>query len=196
MQYVSCHDNYTLWDRLVSVTGSYAFRGADPVALRYNRLASAMVLLSTGIAFFQGGEEFCRTKEGNGNSYNGPADLNAIRWNDAVKHRDLVAWYRGLITLRHELYPDTGRGTANGLCFLDAQCGTVAFTAPCREGSRWKELLVAANPFDKTYPLTLPGGSWQLLCNGESSEVWMRRTAAAEGTIDLPATAVVVYGRA
>lgn len=110
VQYVSSHDDLTLWDKLC-----ITMRGGKPTAADYdaqegavddiiaaNRLAAAAVLTSAGLPFFLGGEEFGRTKHGNSNSYNGPFEDNVIFWERAERMGWLVNTYRTLIAQRGE----------------------------------------------------------------------------------------------
>lgn len=70
INYVSCHDNYTLWDQLrYTLAGSYSGTSKVPVGapstinvVEGSIAAHAAVMLSNGIAFMQGGEELYRTK--------------------------------------------------------------------------------------------------------------------------------------
>ena len=68
VQYVSAHDNYTLWDKLKCVArrGDYAAPDADLLA--QNRMAAGIYLTCQGLPFMQGGEEFARTKHGDHNT--------------------------------------------------------------------------------------------------------------------------------
>ena len=195
VQYVSCHDNYALWDRLVIQTGSSDMNAENSLALRRNKLAAGLVLLSAGIGFFQSGEEFCRSKNGNGNSYNGPARLNRLRWEQTWTRRDMVSWYRGMLTVRHAMFADLGKAAVEKMTFLDAQKGCVAFTMPCREGAPWKEVLVAFDPLEERVPLWLPGGRWQVLCDGSEHELWKRTPHHMSGEILLAPCAVMIFGR-
>ena len=45
------------------------FAAVDKTALAQNRLAAGIYLTSMGLPFWQAGEEFARTKKGQGNSY-------------------------------------------------------------------------------------------------------------------------------
>ena len=69
VNYVSAHDNFTLWDKLLLVRYEKPeFTAADGTALAQNRLAAGIYLTSFGLPFLQAGEEFARTKKGKGNS--------------------------------------------------------------------------------------------------------------------------------
>ena len=81
ISYVSAHDNFTLWDKLLMVR--YArpeFAAVDKTALAQNRLAAGIYLTSMGLPFWQAGEEFARTKKGQGNSYRSSPALNRLDW--------------------------------------------------------------------------------------------------------------------
>ncbi|OZG54013.1 type I pullulanase [Pseudoscardovia suis] len=110
VQYVSSHDDLTLWDKLC-----ITMRAGKPAAADYdaqtgavddiiaaNRIAAAAVLTSAGLPFFLSGEEFGRTKHGNSNSYNGPFEDNVIFWERAERMSWLVDTYRTLIAQRGE----------------------------------------------------------------------------------------------
>ncbi len=101
VNFVSCHDNFTLYDKLVLATKSgigYEQKYDDIIAM--NKLAAAIVITSQGIPFWQAGEEFARTKYGNSNSYNAPAHLNALDWSRLREYSELVEYYKGLIKIR------------------------------------------------------------------------------------------------
>ena len=69
VSYVSAHDNFTLWDKLLCVRYEKPeFTARDTVALAQNRLAAGIYLTSFGLPFMQAGEEFARTKKGMSNS--------------------------------------------------------------------------------------------------------------------------------
>ena len=101
VSYVSAHDNFTLWDKLLLVRYEKPeFTAADSTALAQNRLAAGIYLTSFGLPFLQAGEEFARTKKGKGNSYRSSPALNRLDWERAEKYHALVDYYRGLLALR------------------------------------------------------------------------------------------------
>lgn len=102
VNYVSCHDNMTLWDKLaVSCPDK-----SREVRLAMNRLCAAMVMTAQGIPFFLSGEEMGRSKpiEGSGqpseNSYNLPPYTNNIRYENRSEFAGLFEYYKGLIAFR------------------------------------------------------------------------------------------------
>ncbi len=130
VSYVSAHDNYTLWDKLLLVRTDHPdYNVFDPAVLAENRLAAGIYLTCMGIPFLQAGEEFARTKKGEDNSYASSALLNQLDWKRTAACPGLVEYYRGLIGLRNAFPrlsapdPDTppcrpvppGGSTAGGL---------------------------------------------------------------------------------
>ena len=101
VNYVSSHDNNTLWDKLL-VSCPYA---TDEDRLGMYRVCAASVLLSRGIPFFLAGEEMLRTKQGDGNSYKSSDEINNLDWDSLAPGSPQLAmseYYRGLIALRKQ----------------------------------------------------------------------------------------------
>jgi pullulanase len=103
VNYASCHDNYTLFDKL-SISRKDASR-AD--LIRMNKLAAAIYMTAQGIPFIHAGEEFLREKlDANGkrieNSYNSPDFVNKIRWSllEQAENAAVTEYYKGLIRFR------------------------------------------------------------------------------------------------
>ncbi|WP_138493841.1 type I pullulanase [Paenibacillus pinistramenti] len=98
VNYAECHDNYTMWDKIVLATGS------DAALLRraMHRLGSAIIMTSQGIPFLHAGQEFMRTKDGVENSYNADDLTNRLDWDRCNVHQEDVAYMRELIALRRQ----------------------------------------------------------------------------------------------
>ena len=101
INYISAHDNYTLWDKLTMTNGDSSIKQR----MSMNKLAAAIILTSQGIPFFQAGEEFLRSKKNddgtfNHDSYNSPDRINNLEWQRTVEYKDIVDYYKGLIKLR------------------------------------------------------------------------------------------------
>ncbi|MBQ5357210.1 MAG: type I pullulanase, partial [Oscillospiraceae bacterium] len=103
INYVSCHDGYTLFDRLSVVLPDSDF--CEKV--RRNNLAAAVYMLSQGVPLFQAGEEMLRSKvnpDGSfeHNSYNSPDSVNSIKWGnlDKPEYKKVFEYYKGLIRFR------------------------------------------------------------------------------------------------
>ncbi len=165
--YASCHDNLTLWDKLVlSVKGKdkdYHKRYNDLVAM--NKLSAAITFTSQGIPFILAGEEFCRTKEGDENSYKSGFKKNALDWNSLYTFGDVSDYYRGLIEVRDNIsvFRDPTNTAANSLEFLtEVPSGVVAYTA---EDSVYGKVCVIFNSsFEKVTVKT--AGRWVKIVDG------------------------------
>lgn len=106
LAYVSAHDDYTLFDQLVGKrTGcessvfymNYIHALKDKMAL-----AGGICLMSSGMTFIAGGEEFARTKFGNDNSYNSPDGVNQLVWSRSIEYAALLDCYKTYIEIRRE----------------------------------------------------------------------------------------------
>ena len=96
IQYVTCHDNFTLYDRVVATE-----QGLDEATIKKMAvLANSVVLTSQGVTFFLAGEEFLRTKGGDHNSYSSSYQVNELDYSLKVKNQDMVEIYKKLIWLK------------------------------------------------------------------------------------------------
>ncbi|WP_338024737.1 type I pullulanase [Bifidobacterium miconisargentati] len=107
IQYVSAHDDLTLWDKLcatmrpIPTEVDYAAEGERCEDLmQSNRLAAGVVFTAAGVPFLLGGEEFARTKHGVSDSFRSPVALNQLDWCRAQRLSGLVDHYAALIRLR------------------------------------------------------------------------------------------------
>ena len=177
VSYVSAHDNFTLWDKLLCVRYEKPeFTARDTVALAQNRLAAGIYLTSFGLPFMQAGEEFARTKKGVGNSYRSSPALNRLDWNRAEQYHALVDYYRGLLALRaaFPLLGSTDRHAPEALQFFALEQPLVGWTLPAvwGDGAAWSALCVFYNPTETACTVPLPAGQWKLLSDGTSSSLW------------------------
>lgn len=130
--YASCHDNLTLWDKLVKSVkgddGKFRKRHNDLVAM--NKLTGAIIYTSQGISFMLAGEEFCRTKNGDENSYSSGFKVNEIDWNSLYTFGDVSDYYKGLIEIRNNIsaFRDPTSKTANSFKYIeDLPDGVIAY---------------------------------------------------------------------
>ena len=167
--YVSAHDNYTLWDKLKlsdpkrKEDAEPDFDKMDERTLSMNRLAAGIVMTCKGMPFFQAGEEFARTKHGEGNSFKSSWQLNKIDWTRALEQEELVNYYRGLLKLRRKFQ---AYGTCEPDCkktfFRENQIAGYELEYP--DGCA---VCVFYNPWEKEALQKLPEGNWKLLCDGK-----------------------------
>ena len=199
VSYVSAHDNFTLWDKLLCVRYKKPeFTARDTVALAQNRLAAGIYLTSFGLPFMQAGEEFARTKKGVGNSYRSSPALNRLDWNRAEQYHALVDYYRGLLALR-AAFPrlgSTDRHAPEALQFFALEQPLVGWMLPAvwGDGAAWSALCVFYNPTDTTRTVSLPAGQWKLLSDGTSSSLWRGQSRIFTGKAALAPYSATVFG--
>lgn len=180
INYVSCHDNYTLWDKL-SVSCPEA---SEEKKKAMNRLCAAIVFTSQGVPFIQAGEEFLRSKplpEKKGfaeNSYNMPDEVNSIKWDNIHEYPDMIAYYKGLMELRkaHPVFRMQSEAEmTQNLCFLsDTPENVVAYLLKGKGADDTPEnILVIFNGNDEEILYNLPEGKWNILVDD--------KTAGADG---------------
>ena len=199
VSYVSAHDNFTLWDKLLCVRYEKPeFTARDTVALAQNRLAAGIYLTSFGLPFMQAGEEFARTKKGVGNSYRSSPTLNRLDWNRAEKYHALVDYYRGLLALR-AAFPrlgSTDRHAPEALQFFALEQPLVGWTLPAvwGDGAAWSALCVFYNPTETACTVPLPAGQWKLLSDGTSSSLWRGPSRIFTGNAPLAPYSATIFG--
>lgn len=94
--YVTCHDNYTLYDRIVATGQDLDEETIEKQAM----LANSIVLTSQATSFLLAGEEFLRTKDGDSNSYTSSYKVNELDYSLKVKHPEMMNNYQKLIALK------------------------------------------------------------------------------------------------
>ena len=199
VSYVSAHDNFTLWDKLLCVRYEKPeFTARDTVALAQNRLAAGIYLTSFGLPFMQAGEEFARTKKGVGNSYRSSPTLNRLDWNRAEQYHALVDYYRGLLALR-AAFPrlgSTDRHAPEALQFFALEQPLVGWTLPAvwGDGAAWSALCVFYNPTETACTVSLPAGQWKLLSDGTSSSLWRGQSRVFTGNAPLAPYSATILG--
>ena len=163
VNYVSCHDNNTLFDRIV--LGASDHSREDHIKM--NRLAAAFTMLSQGVPFFQAGEEILRTKpaRGNqfdGNSYKSPDSVNSIKWNTLKKaeYRETLEYYKGLIAFR-KAHPALRLRTRESVKkqVHPLPCSNLHVAAYVIDEGE-ERIFIAFNADTQAVSLTLPEGKW------------------------------------
>jgi pullulanase len=168
INYISCHDNYTLWDKLL-----FSLPRASDEELRQRiKLAGAIILTSQGIPFLHGGIEFCRTKYGNGNSYKSPDSVNQFDWSQKKTYYDVFEYYKKIIRLRkhHPAFRMTNSDDiARNIVFsAEYQFGVVAyFLDGAKAGDTWKRIYIVFNANTITVKVTLPEGRFRIIARGD-----------------------------
>lgn len=171
INYVACHDNKTLWDK---ISEDKSIRRSDRVAMA--RLSGALVLLSQGIPFLHAGQDFLRSKRGEHNSYNLSDAINKIDWQLKRKNLKVFRYHQGLISLRkaHPLFRLSSTGEILGarLRFLpggnDATFG-YSLDGKELEGETWDAVLVLFNAARGPAELGLPAGRWTIVADKDEA---------------------------
>jgi pullulanase len=174
INYVSCHDNMTLWDKLsVSCPDD-----PEKKLIAKNRLSAAIVFTSQGVPFFLSGEECARTKPVEGsdkpaeNSYDLSFFTNSIKYGRAKQFEELLQYYKGLIAFRKAhagLRLRSAEEVADHLKFVqDVPENVVAFTVATAEEC----IFVAYNANEEPVEVKIP----------EETEIQTKVSAGANGS--------------
>lgn len=171
--YASCHDNLCLYDKLVGsvygADGKYRKRYEDLVAM--NKLSAAIVITSQGIPFSLGGEEFCRSKDGDENSYASSRKENMLDWENVDLYSDVIEYYRGLYKIRDAFaaFSDSTAATANSLTYLsDVPKGVMGYTINNTESGKWSQMCVIFNGSESAQNVTAKG-DWVVLADNKTA---------------------------
>lgn len=171
--YASCHDNLCLYDKLVGsvygADGKYRKRYEDLVAM--NKLSAAIVITSQGIPFSLGGEEFCRSKDGDENSYASSRKENMLDWENVDLYSDVIEYYRGLYKIRDAFaaFSDSTAATASSLTYLsDVPKGVMGYTINNTESGKWSQMCVIFNGSDSAQNVTAKG-DWVVLADNKTA---------------------------
>ena len=165
INYMSCHDNYVVYDKLKASKPGASHQDI----LEMMKLGYLLLFTAQGVPFIHGGEEFARTKQGHENSYNAPDDINQVDWSLKKTNADLFTYVRDLIALRkaHPVFrlrakeqiaawlkfPKTG----------DPNVLMYTYDAGNAEGEPWKQVCVIVNAADSgSAEVKLPDGVWQV----------------------------------
>ncbi len=165
INYVSAHDNNTLWDKLAISNEKDSIE--DRLAM--NRLAAAIYMVSQGTPFMQAGEEMLRTKydETTGtydhNSYKSSDEINNIDWESlqiGSNEYNMMLYYQGLIAMRKELAVLRTNGSAT-ITFQTLQDNALA--VKFNDGDTTVIVLINPKPITIKYNLT---GEWDIYAEG------------------------------
>lgn len=166
INYVWCHDNYTLWDKL-----KLSLPKADDEELRKRvKLAAAIILTSQGVPFLCSGADFCRTKKGDGNSYKSPNSINQIDWSRKNKYLDVFEYIRKLIQLRrnHPAFRmSNAENIRKNLTFSsEYKPGVVSYCIDGKNaGDNWLKIFVVFNGNFEEIKLPLSEGKYTVIAN-------------------------------
>ena len=162
ISYAECHDNNTLWDKLViSTPNATAGERRD-----MHKLALSIVLTSQGISFLHAGTEFLRSKKLIENSYNSPDSINEIDWNLKTVNNDVFDYVRQLIKMRksHPAFRmQTAEQLRSNIKFDEAApSGVISYEINgAAVGDSWKKIQVWFNGSNVERTVHLQDASWK-----------------------------------
>lgn len=196
VNYVSAHDNLTLWDKLDKAMPDAPFELKAAAA----KLAGAIVLTSQGVPFLEGGAEIGRTKSGNNNSYNTGDKDNRFDWARAAQFTSVRDYYKALIAIRksHRAFRlSDAKDVREVVAFIPDNrlpVSTVAYTLDgAKIGDSWKRILVVLHGSKSAETMQLPIGRWQIAVNGVTASA-SGSLGTVSGSLKLePLSAYILY---
>ena len=200
INYASCHDNNTLFDRIVLSTPN-ATR-ADQIKM--NNLAAAFYMTAQGIPFIHAGEEMLRSKpKADGtfdhNSYSSGDEVNSLKWNDLSndEYAAVYNYYKGLIAFRKAhpvLRLATKAEVEEHVAIVDGMPSNVlAFNITGGvTGENAKGIYVIFNANNAETSVNLPEGDWNVYINGEKAGTTVLETISGTAKVAPISTLVLV----
>ncbi len=202
INYASCHDNLTLWDKL-SISNADA---AKEDLVKMNKLSSAIVFTSQGVPFMLAGEEMLRTKPSqttagafDENSYASPDATNSIKWYAKGNVMDVYEYYKGLIAFRkaHGAFRmTTAEEIKENITFMEGlDPNVVAYTIANKpNGETADEICVIYNANKDAVNVSLPEGEWEIYVNGEKAGCEVLGTASGTAQVEGVSAMVLIKG--
>jgi pullulanase len=193
INYAECHDNHTLWDRLLQSRPD----ATEAERIRMHQLAMTMVLTAQGVPFIHAGAEMLRTKNGVENSYKSPDAINQMDWDRKTKYLSTFELYKKLIQLRkgHPAFrlPDN-TAIQKHLSFLPVtQSNVVAFELSQVPKERWQRILVVHNGNSEAKSVDLPKGNWvKVLENHQLDEKGFAKATGTQVSVAAYSTTILV----
>ena len=198
INYSSCHDNNTLYDRITISTPNASVEDR----IRMNNLAAAITMTSQGIPFIHAGEEMLRSKplpDGgyDHNSYNNTDAVNSLKWDDLnqAEYQSVFSYYQGLIAFR-AAHPALRMTSAEEVSqqitkLPDLEFGITGFhIAPGSNGEE-NEFVVIFNPKTSAITVDLPRGEWEIYISGQTAGTEVLGTAKGGVEVE-PISAMVL----
>jgi len=165
INYVSCHDNLTLFDKFEKSNGEASFEERKSMS----RLALSIILTSQGIPFLHGGSEFLRSKQGIDNSYNAEDYINKIDWNRKNQYLEIFNYIKELIAFRKSqriMTLDKAEDIIKYLHFIDSPKNTVAYVLNSPYKEDYNHIAIFHNGNREEVSIKLPlEGQWKVIAN-------------------------------
>jgi pullulanase len=169
INYVSCHDNYTLFDKLQYSCPEAFMDEID----RMTRLALGILLTSQGVPFMHAGMEMHRSKGGHHDSYRSPDEVNQIEWSRKAEFEGLYMFTRNCLELRRQ-HPafrmSDSKMVREKLSFFQKYIpGVIAYQLiDHANGDSWKTILVLFNGNNYSVEFEISEKKWLIVAqNGQ-----------------------------
>ncbi len=195
INYVSCHDDLTLTDKLAKSMPE----STEAERQRAARLAQTIVFTSQGTPFMFAGEEVFRDKKGVHNSYKSPDSINAIDWTLKHKNAEQFEYYKQLINLR-KLHPAFRMTSANDIAKhivfdeLDLDNVISYSIKDNANGDAWKEIKLVFNGNNTPVTVSVPKGEWTIIAeDGHLNAEGLGQCKG--GKITVPPTSALILSR-
>ena len=200
VNYASCHDNNTLFDR---------FQISRPDAtmedqIKMNNLAAAIYMTAQGVPFIMSGEEMLRSKPNgdgtfNSNSYASGDAVNSLKWStlEDAQYQQVYEYYKGLIAFRKAhgaLRLSSAEDVAAHVTPVEGLSANVIaydITGGVNEETA-EEIFLVFNANTEETTVTLPEGEWNVYIDGEKAGTEVLSTIT-DGTVSVaPISAMVL----
>lgn len=149
INYIECHDNHTVWDKLKE---SNKEDNRD-VRIKRQKLMLGVILLAQGIPFIHSGQEFCRTKNGLHNTYRSPDTVNQIDWTRKDRYLEVFKYTKDMIKLR-KMFPilrlTQSEQIESHVKFREFD-GMLILNYKCQKATPYSEIWIYINPTNQIY---------------------------------------------
>ena len=201
INYASCHDNMTLYDRLTQSCPESTVEER----IRMNNLAAAIYMTSQGVPFIHAGEEMLRSKPlwsggFDDNSYQSSDKVNSLKWDNLndPQYQDVVDYYTGLIAFR-KAHPalrmtDAAEVEAHITQLPGLDFNVMACHISSGANGEESEIVAIFNPRSSETTVTLPEGKWTIYVNADEAGTAPLGTAEGEVTVESISAMVLVKG--
>lgn len=166
--YADAHDNLILWDKIVKSNGSSSWNSTSSSYIGQMKATMGLLMTSQGIVFMTAGSEFCRTKQGDHNSYKSSDAINAIDWNRLKTYSETADYYKGLLKIRENYSPLKG-GNFSTPTFQSNYGYVVAYTYSNNTAGEWGKMCVLVNSGTQAYSISLDGSGWTVVADGKTA---------------------------
>lgn len=199
INYASCHDGLTLYDRITMANGDLT----EEQRIRMNNLSAAIILTSQGVPFIHAGEELLRTKvleDGSfdHNSYDSPDSVNSFKWDDLNEetYRTVRDYYAGLAAFR-QAHPALRMTTAEEIAqyitvHKDRKDNVTVFDIAAGANGEENALMVVFNPGKEAISVDLPEGNWDVYVSDQTAGTEVLETLSGTATVEAISALVLV----